>query len=98
MLPWIVLIALIVAQVVGFTLWLRREYYPVFFSPWAALIYSLILAANCVIAWLVSMLETPGGTVGIAWLAVCGVSLPVITALFTLFFRWAVSQNLNEPE
>ena len=97
MLHWIVLVVLIIVEVAGFTWWLRREFYPVMFNGWAALIYSAIFAADCLIAWLVSMLDTPGGTLGTAWLAVCGVSFMVIAALSSLFVRWIVKQDLGEP-
>lgn len=98
MIPWIVLVVLIIAEAAGFAWWIRREYYRVLFNQWAILIYSSILAADCVVAWLVSMLFTPDGSPGNATLAGCAVLLLVLVALFTLFFRWVIRQDLGGPQ
>ena len=68
-----VLLILIVAETVGIRWWLRRGFYPVIFSGWAVLIYCSIVAADVIVAWLVSMLYAPGGSQGLVWLAVIGV-------------------------
>ena len=93
---WLVLLILIVAEAVGIRWWLRRGFYPVIFSGWAVLIYCSILAVDFIVAWLVSMLYVPGGTQGLAWLAVIGVMLVVVVFLMTLFFRWVVRHDMTD--
>jgi len=95
MLSWLVLLVLIVAEVVGIVWWLRKEYYPVMFNGWAALIYSSILAADFIVAWLVSMINTPGGSFGTSALALSGVILVSIVSVLTLFFRWVVGHDMS---
>ncbi len=94
--PWLVLLLLIAAEAVGFGWWLRKEYYRVMFNGWAALIYSGILAADFIVAWLVSMFDTPGGSLGASALAVLGLILVVVVSLLTLFFRWVVSHDIHD--
>ena len=53
---WLVLLLLIIAEVVGIRWWLRKEFYPAFFNGWAVLIYCSTLAADFIVAWLISML------------------------------------------
>src|SRR5262245_23862953 len=96
MLEWIVLFVLIVVEVAAFWWWLRKEYYPVFFNGWAALIYTSILALDFIIAWLVSMIQTPGGSTATAWLVAFGIFLVVIVFLGTLFFRWVVRTEITD--
>ena len=96
MIAWIVLLVLVAAEVIGIRWWLRKEFYPVMFNGWAALIYSAILAADFVIAWLVSWVETPGGSTGTAFLAVIGLVLVVIVFLMTLFLRWVVRSDMTD--
>jgi hypothetical protein len=60
------------------------------------LIYCSILAADFIVAWVVSMLYVAGGTQGTAWLAVFGVALVVVVGLMTLFFRWVVRHDMND--
>jgi hypothetical protein len=93
---WLVLLLLIIAEVVGIRWWLRKEFYPAFFNGWAVLIYCSILAADFIVAWLVSMLYVPGGTEGTAWLAVLGLALVVVVALMTFFFRWVVRHDMTD--
>src|SRR4051812_38256099 len=96
MLAWLVLLLLVIGEAAGIGWWLRKEFYPVIFNGWAVLIYSAILAADFIVAWLVSMLYAPGGTGGIALLAVIGVALVVVVALMTFFFRWVVRHDMND--
>jgi len=96
MLAWLVLLLLVICEAVGIGWWLRKEFYPVIFNGWAVLIYSSILAADFIVAWLVSTLYAPGGTAGIALLALIGVALVVVVALMTLFFRWVVRHDMND--
>jgi uncharacterized membrane protein YhdT len=96
MIAWIFLLVLLVAEGVGVTLWLRREFLPVFFNGFAGLIYSLVLAVDFVLTWLVSNLVQPGGTGGTAFLAIVGVAQLVIAVLFTLFFRWLVRTDMTD--
>ena len=93
---WLVLLILIVAEAAGIRWWLRREFYPAIFSGWAVLIYTSILAADFIVAWLVSTLFVPGGTQGLTWLAVIGVLLVVVVWLMTLFFRWVVRHDMTD--
>ncbi len=96
MIAWIVLLLLIVVEVTGLIWWLRREFLPFFFNGKAPLIYSAVLAANFVITWIVSMLDTPGGTFGTAVLALVGVIQFVIAVLLTIFFQWIVKSDLTD--
>lgn len=96
MIAWIVLLVLIAAEVIGFRWWLRKEYYPVFFNGWAGLIYAAILAGDFVVAWGVSWIYGPGGTSGLAFMAIVGVLLVVVTFLMTLFFRWVVRSEMTD--
>lgn len=96
MLAWILLLVLIAAEAGGFTWWLRKEYFPVFFNGWAALIYSAILAVDFIIAWLVSTLLQPGGSTALAVLSIIGVALVVVVLGMTLFFRWLVGHDMTD--
>jgi hypothetical protein len=96
MIGWIVLLLLLVAEVAGLVWWLRKEYYPVIFNGNAPMIYSAVLTADFIIAWLVSMSDTPGGTFGLALLSVLGIFLLVVVVLLTLFFRWIVKGDLTD--
>jgi hypothetical protein len=60
------------------------------------MIYSAVLAADFIVAWLVSMSETPGGTPGTALLAVLGVILLAAVGVLTLFFNWIVRSDLTD--
>lgn len=94
--PWLVLLLLISAEAVGIGWWLRKENYNVMFNGWAALIYLSILEADFVAAWLVSMLNRPGGTFGTSAFAVFGLILVVVVSLLTLFFRWVVRHDIHD--
>ncbi|HEX9989561.1 MAG TPA: hypothetical protein VGE45_13925 [Chloroflexia bacterium] len=97
MIAWLILILLIAAEVAGVIWWLRKEYIPFFFNSWAAIIYSAVLCLDFIAAWLLSMLDTPGGTPGLTLLMVLGLFLLVVVALMTLFMRWIVRQDMLEP-
>ncbi len=96
MIAWLVLVVLLAVESAGLVWWLRREFLPFIFNGNAPLIYSAVLAADCVITWLVSMLDTPGGTPGTALVAVLGIAQLVIVVLLTLFFRWIVKSDLTD--
>ena len=96
MLAWLVVLLLVALESILLVWWLRKEYYRFFFSAWAAVIYSGVLAADFVVGWLVSMTEEPEGTVGMQLLAVMGVLLVVIVSLGTLFVRWVVAHDLTD--
>lgn len=96
MLAWIVLIVLFAVEIGGLAWWLRKEFLPFIFNGKAPLIYSAMLAANFVIAWLVSMSDTPGGSSGMALLATLGVIQFVIVVVLTLFFQWVVKSDLTD--
>jgi hypothetical protein len=94
---WLFFLALVLAEAVGIGLWLRREYYPVIFNGWAVTIYAAIAEVDLVLAWLVSMLQTPGGTEGTLTFAIIGAVAVALVFLFTLFLRWVIGQDLGEP-
>lgn len=94
---WIFLLAVLGLEVGGLAWWLRKEFRPVMFNGWAPLIYSLVLAVDFVATWLMSMIWTPRGSSGTFILVVIGVLLVVVTILFTFFFRWIVTMDINEP-
>jgi hypothetical protein len=96
MLAWLVLLLLAAAEAGGIIWWLRREYYPVLFNGWAALIYVGIFAADCMVAWLISALGTPGGTAGLSLLTVVALLAVVVAFLLTLFFRWVVRHDMTD--
>ena len=96
MLAWLTLLALIVIEAVAIRWWLARELYPVFFNGWAATLYSLLLAVDIAVAWLVSMTYEPGGTAGLQIMLTIGIGLVIIILLATLFFRWAVRLEMTD--
>src|SRR5690242_5666380 len=96
MIAWIVLLLLVAGEAGGFTWWIRKEYNPVFFNGWAALLYSALLAVDFVAAWGVSHLFMPGGSVALAWLSVLGVVLVVIVLVMTFVFRWILSNDITD--
>src|SRR6187397_1515759 len=96
MLAWLFLLALIVAELFVIRWWLNREFYPVFFSGWAATYYCIIFAADCVLAWLASMYYRPGGTIGMQIMLLVGLSSVLVTYLLTIFFRWVVKHDMTD--
>ncbi|MDQ3704269.1 MAG: hypothetical protein M3437_03425 [Chloroflexota bacterium] len=96
MIGWIVLLLLLVVEVAGLVWWLRKEYYPIIFNGNAPMIYSAVLTTDFIIAWLVSMSDTPGGAFGLALLSVISFIVLVIVVLLTLFFRWIVKSDLTD--
>lgn len=96
MIAWLTLLALIVVEAVAIRWWLARELYPLFFNGWAATLYSLLLAVDIAVAWLVSMIYEPGGTPGLQIMLVVGIGLVIIILLATLFFRWAVRLEMTD--
>src|SRR6476620_6195015 len=96
MLAWLFLLLLIVAEIFAVRWWLNREYYPVFFSGWAALYYSIIFCVDCLLAWGVSALSTPGGSIGMQLMALIGGAAVVVTFLMTKFFKWVVAHDMTD--
>lgn len=96
MFAWLTLLALIVIEAVAIRWWLARELYAVLFNGWAVMLYSLLLAADIAVAWLVSMIYEPGGTGGLQIMLVIGIGLVIIILLATLFFRWAVRLEMTD--
>lgn len=97
MFAWLVLVLLIVVEAAAAVWWLRKEYIPFFFNSWAAVIYSVVLCLDFIVAWLLSSLDTPGGTPGLTLMMVLSIFLVAVVTLMTLFFRWAVRQDMLEP-
>ena len=96
MIAWLTLFVLLAVEIGGLTWWLRREFLPFIFNGKAPLIYSFVLAFDCVVTWLVSMSDTPGGSSGAALLAVLGVVQLVIAVVLALFFQWIVRSDLTD--
>ena len=96
MLAWLFLFALLLVELFVVRWWLQREFYPVFFSGWAATYYSLIFAADCVLAWLVSMFYRQGGTIGMQIMLLVGFASVLVTYLLTIFFRWVVKHDMTD--
>jgi hypothetical protein len=96
MLAWLVLLALIVVEAIAIRWWLARQLFPFFFNGWAASLYSLLLAADVAVAWLISMSYEPGGTPGLQLMLLIGIGLVIIIILATLFFRWAVRLEMTD--
>jgi hypothetical protein len=96
MLAWSVLLFLVIAEVAAIVWWLRKEHYPVFFSGWAALFYTALLAVDFVVAWIVSLLSTPGGSGTLMLLMIVGILAILVVALLTYFFRWAVRTDITD--
>ncbi len=97
MLAWLALLALLVGEIIALRWWLNREYYPVLFNGWAVTLYAAAFAADTLLVWLASFLFEPGGHNGIFTLVILGVVAVIVLSVFTLFFRWIVSQDLPEP-
>ncbi len=93
---WLVLLVLVVAEALAIRWWLARNYYPFIFNGWAPTLYSALLAIDLIIVWLISGLQTPGGTFGASLLALLGIVLVVIVVLGTLFFRWVVRLDMTD--
>ncbi len=93
----LVLLALIVIEVIAIRWWLQREWLPPLFNGWAVLIYSVLLALDFVLVWLVTIPFSPGGASEFMWLPVLGVAFVLLVFLFTLLFRWVVKQDIIEP-
>lgn len=96
MLSWLFLLVLLIVQGVLLRWWLHKEFYPFFFNDKASLIYSVGLAVDFILTWLVSFLVKPGGTLGTAVLALAGIFLIVIVFLGRLFLGWAIRSNLDD--
>ena len=96
MIAWLTLFILLAVEIGGLIWWLRREFLPVMFNSKAPLIYSVVLAIDCIVTWLVSMSDTPGGSPGAAMLAVIGVIQLVIVVVLALFFQWIVRSDLTD--
>jgi hypothetical protein len=96
MLAWVALIALVVLEAIAIRYWTMSQLYPFFFNDWAPLLYSVLLAVDIVIAWLVSMLYAPGGTPGMQLMVVLGVGLVIVVLLVTLFLRWVVRFDMTD--
>ena len=97
MVAWIVLLLLVAGEAGGFIWWLRKEFYPVFFSGWAASIYSAILFADFLVAWLVSYLVVQGGSTPLIVLTVLSGAVVLIVLVMTFFFKWVVSGDMTDP-
>ncbi len=96
MIGWFALIVLLAIEVASLVWWLRKEFLPFIFNGKAPLIYSAVLATDLVVAWLVSMLDTPGGTPGTSLLAIIGLIQFVIVVVLTLFVQWIVRSDLTD--
>lgn len=96
MYAWLVLLFLLAVEVIGLRWWMRTQFHPLFFNGWAATLYSAVLLADFVVAWLLSQVETPGRTLGTSLLVVLGIALLIIVFLGTLFFRWVVSHDMTD--
>ena len=96
MLAWLTLLALIIVEALAIRWWLTRELYRFFFNGWAGVLYSLLLAADIAIAWLISMSYEPGGTSGLQLLLAIGIGIVIIVLLATLFFRWAIRLEMTD--
>lgn len=96
MLAWLFLLALLVAEALALRWWLNREYYPLLFNAWAVCLYVSVFAVDALLAWLFSFLLQPGGDEGLLTLAIVSIAATVIAALFTIFFRWIIRQDLPD--
>ena len=98
MIAWLILVVLIVGEVVVLRWWLNKEYYPVMFNAWAALIYCGVLLLDIVLAWAAARILTPAEAGGLELLIFIGAFVLFVTLLYTLFLRWIVRQDLEEPK
>jgi hypothetical protein len=97
MLVWLLLLALIIAEVVGLWVWLHREYYPVLFNAWAIILYTLTFFIDVLLVWLVSPVIDASASPGLGTVAVFAMIALVLVFAFTMFLRWVVRQDLPEP-
>ena len=93
----LVLLLLIAIEVIAIRWWLRREWLPLLFNGWAVLVYTALLAVDFTLVWLISIPLSPNGESEYRWLPVVGVVMVALVFLFTLFFRWVISQDIIEP-
>jgi type VI protein secretion system component VasK len=96
MLAWLALLAIVVGEIVALRWWLNREYYPVLFNGWAILLYTIAFAADAIVVWLITLLFEPGGNPGLQTIAIVSVIAVLLVAVFTLFFRWIIRQELAD--
>jgi hypothetical protein len=93
---WLALLALVIIEIVALVLWLRREYYPVIFNPWAVLLYTIAFTLDVLAIWLLSMLFEAGGSAGVLTLLIVSIIAAVLVSAATLFLRWVIRQELPE--
>lgn len=96
MIAWLFLLVTLIVDAAGLHWWLRTRYHPVIFNQWALFLYSLLLPVDLTLAWVVSLALTPGGSDGLAILALLSAALAIIIGLFTLFFRWVIRLDLTD--
>jgi hypothetical protein len=93
---WLVLLVLLALDGGLLWWWLRRQFLPLFFSGWAALLYVAVIAADFWLAWLVSVFTNPPGSGPLFALALVGAGAVLVTFLMTLFFRWVISHDMTD--
>ena len=96
MLAWIALLFLVVVEAIAIKWWSAAQLRPIFFNDWAAFLYSLIMLADIVVAWLISTLYTDGGSPTLRLLVVLGTALCIVVALGTLFLHWVVRLDMTD--
>jgi hypothetical protein len=98
MIPFILLVLLLGAQIAGLRWWLTKEYYPLFFNNWAALLYAAVLMVDFFLVWLAAAIFAGSGTGWPQLLAFIGVFLFIVTLLYSLFLQWIIRQDLSDPK
>ncbi len=94
---WLFLLLLVTAEVFGFRWWLHKEYYPLMFNQWAALIYSALITVDMIATWLVSLLTVHGGSLLAMWLAIFSVAVPMVVLILRFFLGWILKGELKDP-
>jgi len=96
MLAWIALLFMLVVEAIAIKWWLATQLYPLFFNDWAVFLYGLLILVDVAIAWLISMLYEPGGTMGLQILLAIAIAVTVLVGLGTLFIRWVVHLDMTD--
>ena len=96
MISWLFLLVLIVAQVLAIRWWLNKEYYPVIFNGWAVALYTTVVLADVLLAWLFSVLVVPSESGGLQILTFLAIAALLIVVFFTFFVRWVIRQDIFE--
>jgi hypothetical protein len=98
------LVVILIGIEFGVVAYLRRDRYPRFlFSIWAPALYLAMIAADCLLAALLSVLlgtptvDVTNGRTSLLTVSLVAGLLAGVIALLTLFFQWVLRTNITDP-